>query len=129
MSINVIREYYSIIRDKIRHCYFETAILNINKLLSVYPKDEHAYYYKGVCNFALNDYRNAVINYNTAIKLNPGYAKAYFNLGVTYYIVKDYDKALINIAKALIIFEKQKELNKRKRAIDALNLIKKERGV
>ena len=129
MSINVIREYYSIIRDKIRHCYFETAILNINKLLSVYPKDEHAYYYKGVCNFALNDYRNAVINYNTAIKLNPGYAKAYFNLGVTYYIVKDYDKALINIAKALIIFEKQKELNKRKRAIDALNLIKKERRV
>ena len=128
MSLNVVREYYLIIKNKIKHCYFETAILNIDKLLSVYPKDEHAYYFKGLCKFALNDYRNAIINYNTAIKLNPAYAKAYFNLGVTFYVIKDYDKALINIAKALIIFEKRKELDKKQRAIDALNLIKKERG-
>ena len=97
------------------------------KLLQARPEDEQGYYYKGVCEFALEKPQAAIKSYNEAIKRDPGFAKAYFNLGVAYYVLKDYDNALINIGKALIIFSKQKELDKKKRCIDALTLIQKER--
>ncbi|MBQ4646185.1 MAG: tetratricopeptide repeat protein [Candidatus Gastranaerophilales bacterium] len=129
MNQNVLREYYSIIKNKIQQSHFETALINIDKLIYNFPKNEHAYYYRGVCEFALNNHKNSMKCYNMAIKLNPAYAKAYFNLGVIYYVAKQYDSALINIGKALIIFSRQKELDKKKRCIDALKIIEKERGI
>ena len=129
MQQKILREYYTIIKNKISLTHFETAMLSIDKLLYNFPKDEHGYYYKGVCEFALNNHNNAIKCYSAAIKLNPAYAKAYFNLGVVYYITKEYDFALINIAKALIIFSKQKELDKKQRCMDAIKLIEKERSV
>ena len=129
MNQSIIREYYQIIKSKISQTHFETAMINIDKLLFNFPKDEHGYYYKGVCEFALNNHKNAIKYYSAAIQLNPAYAKAYFNLGVVYYIYRKYDLALINIGKALLIFTKQKELDKKQRCIDALKLIEKERGV
>jgi tetratricopeptide (TPR) repeat protein len=128
MSQQLLREYYQIIKSKISQMHFETAMINIEKLLYNFPKNEHGYYYRGVCEFAMNNYENAIKCYSAAIKLNPAYAKAYFNLGVVFYVRKQYDSALINIAKALIIFSKQKELDKKQRCIDALKLIEKERG-
>ena len=128
MKQNILRQYYQIIKSKISQTHFETALINIDKLLYNFPKDEHGYYYKGVCEFALNNHQKAAKCYKAAIKLNPAYAKAYFNLGVIYYINKQYDLALINIGKALIIFSKQKELDKKQRCISALKLIDKERG-
>ena len=129
MNQYLLREYYQLIKNKISQTHFETALININKLLHSFPKNEHAYYYKGLCEFALTNYNNAIKYYSIAIQLNPAYAKAYFNLGVAYYLFKEYDLALINIGKALIIFSKQKELDKKQRCIDALKLIEKERGV
>ena len=96
-------------------------------LLSYSPKDEHGYYYRGVCEFALTNLKESMKCYQAVIKINPAYAKAYFNLGVVFYVLKDYDNALISIGKALIIFSKRKELEKKKRCIYALNLIQKER--
>ncbi|MBR5303520.1 MAG: tetratricopeptide repeat protein [Candidatus Gastranaerophilales bacterium] len=128
MKQKILREYYQIIKSKISQSHFETAMINIDKLLYNFPKDEHGYYYKGVCEFATNNHKNAIKYYNAAIKINPAYAKAYFNLGVVYYIYRQYDLALINIGKALVIFSKQKELDKKQRCIDALKLIEKERG-
>lgn len=129
MSQQILRQYYQIIKNKISLMHFETAMINIDKLLYNFPKDEHGYYYKGICEFALNNHKNAIKYYTIAIQLNPAYAKAYFNLGVAYYLFKKYDLALINIGKALLIFSKQKELDKKQRCIDALKLIEKERGV
>lgn len=127
MNQNVIREYYQIIKSKISLTHFETALVCINKLLYNFPKNEHAYYYKGVCEFALNNYKDAIKCYNIAIQLNPAYAKAYFNLGAIYCLFKEYDLALINIGKALIIFSKQKELDKKQRCLEALKIIEQER--
>lgn len=127
MNQAILREYYTVIKSKISQTMFDSALANIDKLLTYSPKDEHGYYYRGVCQFALADLKNSIKCYQAAIKINPAYAKAYFNLGVAFYVLKDYDNALINIGKALIIFSKQKELDKKKRCIDALTLIQKER--
>lgn len=129
MKQAILREYYTVIKNKISQTMFESALSNIDKLLAYSPKDEHGYYYRGVCEFALTNLKNSIKCYQAAIKLNPAYGKAYFNLGVVFYVLKDYDNALINIGKALIIFAKQKELDKKKRCIDALKLIQKERGL
>lgn len=123
----VLREYYQVIKNKISMCHFDTAMAIINKMLGIFPKDEHAYYYKGVCEFALNNYKSSVRYYTIAIQINPGYAKAYFNLGVSYFVLNRYDFALINFAKALLIFTKQKELDKKQRCIEAIRLIEKKR--
>lgn len=128
MNPATIREYYQLIKNKIQLAHFETALHTIDKLLDVNPKDEHAYYYKGVCSFALENYKQATKCYSIAIQLNPAHAKAYFNLGVTLYISRQFDLALVNFAKALIIFTKQKELDKKQRAMDAIKLIEKERN-
>ena len=122
-----MREYYQVIKNMLSQTRFEAAISSISKLLSINPNDEHGNYYKGTCELALEKYRDSIESFNKTIKLDPSYAKAYFNLGVCYCILKKYDPALINICKALIIFTKRKELDKKKRCIDALKRIEKER--
>lgn len=127
MNKIAIREYYHVIKNLLVQQRFETALSSISKLLSQNPNDEHAYYYKGVCEFALEKYKDALKSYNKAITIDPSYAKAYFNVGIYYYIMKEYDPALINIAKALVIFSKRKELDKKYRCIEALKKIEIER--
>lgn len=129
MSQNILREYYLIIKDKIQKMQFTSAKNSIDKMLCAFPNDEHGYYYKGLCEFVFEDYKNAIKNYSTAIKLNPAYAKAYFNLGITFYLLKQTDLALINIARALVIFTKTKELDKKQRCLEALKFIEKERQI
>lgn len=129
MSQNILREYYLIIKDKIQKMQFTSAKNSIDKMLCTFPNDEHGYYYKGLCEFVFEDYKNAIKNYSTAIKLNPAYAKAYFNLGITFYLLKQTDLALINIARALVIFTKTKELDKKQRCLEALKFIEKERQI
>lgn len=124
---NIIREYYTVIKNRLTQLRFDAALSSVVKLLQACPNDEHGYYYKGVCEFALEKPQAAIKSYNEAIKRDPGFAKAYFNLGVCYFILKNYDSALINIAKALIIFSKRRELDKKKRCIEALNVIERER--
>ena len=127
MDEKIINEYYRIIKNKISQFNFESALHNTDRLLTNFPNESNAYYYKGVCSFALEKIDESIKYYSKAISLNIIHAKAYFNLGVAYYVKNNYDNALINIAKALIVFSKQKELECKKRCIDALNFIKTER--
>ena len=127
MNNEVLKEYYLIIKNKIISAGFHSAMANINKLLASFPNESNAYYYMGVCNFALERYEEAMTAYLKAISLNIAHAKAYFNLGVVYYVQNDFDNALINIGKSLILFSKEKEINSRQRCIDALNFIQSER--
>lgn len=119
----ILKEYNLIIKNKISLGNFNSAIASIQKLLGYAPKTDFGYYYLGVCNFALEKYKQSITDYAQAIKLNPTNAKAYFNLGVSYYMLKYNDYALINIGKALFLFSKAKELDKKERCIEALRLI------
>ena len=127
MSNEILQEYYRIIKNKIISAGFHSAIANIHKLLANFPDDSYAYYYMGVCNFALERYDESMASYLKAISLDITNAKAYFNLGIVYYLQNDFDNALINIGKSLVLFSKQKELNCKQRCIDALNFIQRER--
>lgn len=129
MDGEILREYYMIIKSKITNARFESALASVEKLLYNFPSDEWGYYYKGVCEFALEKYPQATKNYLNAIQINPAFGKAYFNLGVCFYITRKYDLALINIGKALIVFTKQRELDKKQRCIDALKYIESERNM
>lgn len=128
MNKNIIRQYCIIIKNKISQARFESALESINKLLYNFPKNEYGYYYKGVCEFAMEKYEDALKNYIRAIKLQPAFAKAYFNLGVCLYMLNKYDSALINIGKALIVFSKQKDSDAKERCIEALKFIESERN-
>lgn len=128
MQNNILKEHFETIKIKIRQSRYETALEDINKILSSCPKSELAHYYKGVCELAMDKVEKAAKSYSNAIKINPAFAKAYFNLGVCFFTLGKMDKALINIGKALVIFSKVKNLSAKKRCIDALNLIQDERN-
>jgi len=128
MNNSIVEQYYLIIKNKISQASFEAAMRSIDKLIYHFPQNAEGYYYKGVCNFALEKYEDAFKFYKKAIEINSIHAKAYFNLGVCYYVYNKYDHALINIGKALIIFSKQKESDCKERCIEALKLIKMERN-
>lgn len=124
-----LSEYYSVIKNKISDGNFQSALNSIDKILKSYPHDANAHYYKGVCNFALERYSVAIKNYSIALNLNSVFAKAYFNIGICYYMIKYTDYALINIGKALFLFSKTKELDKKERCIEALKLIESEQNL
>ena len=123
MDENIVTEYYQIIKNKIAQADFDSAIRSVDKLLYNFPNDEWGYYYKGVCEFALENYEDAIKNYKIAIQLNPLFAKAYFNLGTCYHTMEYYDSALISIGRALVIFSKQKDAEAKQRCIEALHQV------
>ena len=120
---SILREYYIAIKSKIKIARFDSAISSIDKLLYNCPNDEWGYYYKGVCEFALEKYQLAMKYFAIAIQINPAFGKAYFNLGICFYLSRKLDLALINFAKALVIFTKQRELDKKRRCIDAIKMV------
>ena len=127
MSQYAIYEYYSLIKSKISQANFDAGIALSNKIIQLAPKDPWGFYYKGVCQFALERYEDAIKNYRKALELNPIFAKAYFNAGVCYFMLQYNDYAMISIAKALLIFSKSKNKEGKERCIEALKLLK-ERG-
>ena len=124
----IIAQYYSIIKNKIDRMQFNSALASVDKLLTNFPNNEYGYYYKGVCEFALNRLVHSIRSYTNAIELNPAFAKAYFNLGSSHFSMQQYDLALINIAKALVLFTRLKEQDNRQRCLEAIKIIEKERG-
>ena len=127
MDNSIINEYYRIIKNKISHSNFDSAMGSIDKLLTNFPQNSQGYYYKGVCNFAMEKYEDSIASYMMSLSIDPAFAKAHFNLGVAYYILNNYDEALIHIAKALVIFSNLKELDCRARCVAAIKLIESER--
>ncbi len=127
MDESIVVEYYQIIKNKIAESDFISAIRSAEKLQYNFPNNEYGYYYKAVCEFALEKYKDAIKNYQTAIQLNPLFAKAYFNLGICYSTLGYYDYALISIGRALLIFSKQKNSQAKQRCIEALKTVESER--
>lgn len=127
MDNEILNEYYLIIKNKIAQSSYQSALGNIDKLLLNFPDDSKGYYYKGVCNYALKKYDEAIESYKKSISIDFLNAKAYFNLGIVYYTNNNYDEALINIAKAMVIFSKEKSLDSKQKCLDAINLILSER--
>ncbi len=127
MDKNIIEEYCFIIKDKISQQRFDAALSSAMRLKNNFPQNELGYYYCAVCEFAKEDFEKSAKHYKEALVVNPAHGKSYFNLGVCKYLEKNIDEALINIAKALVIFTKTKELDKKQKCLEALKLIEGER--
>lgn len=127
MNDEIVKEYCTIIKNKIANFNFDSAIQNADKLIINFPNCEYGYYYKAVCKYALEEIDEAIQNYKETIRLNPNFARAHFNLGLCYHSNKDYDNALINIGQALVIFSNNKELDFKTRCITAIKQIDQER--
>ncbi len=123
MDENALIQYYTLIKSKIAIGSIKTALEFTDKLLYSYPNNSYAYYFKGVCFFALESYETSIKYFVNALKLNPVFAKAYFNLGVSCFMLQKKDEALINIGKALVLFVKSNENEKKLRCINALRFI------
>lgn len=124
MNDEIIAQYCQIIKNKISCLRFDSALTSIEKLTINYPKNPIGFYFEGVCLFATRDFDGAIKSYKKALKLDENFAKAYFNLGVCYYILDDWDTALICFGKALLIFTREKELDKKQRCINAIKHIR-----
>lgn len=127
MDKNIVEEYCFIIKEKISQQRFDAALDSAMRLKKHFPQNELGYYYCALCEFAKEDFEKSAKHYKEALNINPAHANSYFNLGVCEYLDKKYDNALINIAKALVIFTKTKELDKKKKCLEALKLIESER--
>lgn len=128
MDKKIFEDYCFIIKEKISQQRFEAALASAMRLKQHFPQNEIGYYYCAICEFAIQNFDKSAKLYNEVLKINPANAKAYYNLGICEYLEKKYDNALINIAKALVIFTKTKELDKKQRCIEALKLIESERA-
>lgn len=117
---DIVNQYYQIIKNKISASRFESAIGSIEKLILNFPDDALGYYYQGVCEFALRYHENAICSYKKSLSLDCNNGKTYFNLGVCYFVLEDRQKALVCFTKALLIFMKDKELDKKQRCIQAI---------
>ena len=127
MDKNIVEEYCFIIKEKISQQRFDAALDSAMRLKKHFPQNELGYYYCALCEFAKEDFEKSAKHYKEALNINPAHANSYFNLVVCEYLDKKYDDALINIAKALVIFTKTKELDKKKKCLEALKLIESER--
>ena len=73
---------------------FEEAVKIFNKVISLFPSNIEAYFYRGSSYMALNMYDMAIEDYSKVIDLDLDHYKAYLNRGITYHLKGELDKAI-----------------------------------
>lgn len=98
--------------------FYEKAITNYRKYLSVHPENADARVDMAICYYNINDYDNAITEMETAIKYQPSHQLAYLNLGIV-------NLAAQNVDASKTWFKKTIELDQNseagKRAKELLN--------
>ncbi len=129
MEYDINKEYCKIIQNKINMNEYETALDNAIKLVSYSPDYALAYYYCGLCHFALGNFNDSINNYEKCIELDPAFAKAYYNLGVTIYYLNKHKEALNYVEYAYKLFSKTEDKEACVKCLDSIEYIKEEHGL
>ncbi|WP_239662075.1 tetratricopeptide repeat protein, partial [Brachyspira hyodysenteriae] len=79
----------------------EEAIVDFNKSIELNPKNEKAYFNRGIEKIKLARYEEAIVDFNKAIKLNKNYEKAYSNRGIAKVKLARYEKAIVDFNKSI----------------------------
>jgi tetratricopeptide (TPR) repeat protein len=79
----------------------EKALADYSRSIKIDPKDEYAFYNRGIVYLNLMQYQNAIDDLSTSIKLKHKQNKAYYDRGVSYYNIDEYKKAAKDFSKAL----------------------------
>lgn len=82
---------------------FKEAIEELNKALSIKPKDANAYNNLGVTYSTMGDKSAAVSCYLKAIEFDPEFAEAYFNLANAYSALGKNEEAIFSYRKAIAL--------------------------
>ncbi len=69
---------------------YKGAIVDLNKALSLNPKNANAFYCRATCKHQTEDYKGAVEDYSKTIKLKPTYADAYTKRGYSKFNLLNY---------------------------------------
>ena len=80
---------------------FEEAVKIFNKVISLFPSNIEAYFYRGSSYMALNMYDMAIEDYSKVIDLDLDHYKAYLNRGITYSEKGELDKAIEDYSKVI----------------------------
>jgi len=80
---------------------FENAVLDLNRLLELFPDSFRAYNSRGSIFAAKGEHAKAIIDFNRAIDLNPKDGDAYNNLGLVLLEKKELDSAIYNFKRAI----------------------------
>jgi tetratricopeptide (TPR) repeat protein len=80
--------------------FFEVAIEQFTKAISLNPKHAQAYKYRGIVYDELGEHERAIPAYDEAIRLDPEYPWAYYHRGRAYQALGMRDEAARDSAKA-----------------------------
>ncbi len=123
MDYDISKEYIQIIKSKIKLGEYKSAILSANKLIEFDPELPIAYYLRGLCRYAQNDFLRSIEDYGFATAFDPNFAKAYFNMGVAKYQMKFKIDAIEDIKRAQRIFSKQNDQHAIRKCVESIDLI------
>ncbi|CAD8140567.1 unnamed protein product [Paramecium octaurelia] len=73
---------------------YEDAIECYNEAISINPKDEDAWYSKGLALFKLNQFEEAIECYNEAISIKPKYLYAWYDKGLALFKLNQFEEAI-----------------------------------
>ena len=82
---------------------YDKAISDFTRALEINPKDEAAYYNRGIAYVGKGQYYQAIADYSKAIEINPKLDKAYYHRGNAYVEKAEYDRAIRDYDKAIEI--------------------------
>ncbi|GBF22815.1 hypothetical protein tpqmel_0219 [Candidatus Gastranaerophilus sp. (ex Termes propinquus)] len=85
------------------------------------PTSALAYYYRGICNFELEDFMSSIEDYSKAIELQGDFAKAYYNRGTSKFHLTLVEDAIADIKTAQDIFKKQNDSEAVKKCAESLD--------
>jgi tetratricopeptide (TPR) repeat protein len=84
----------------------DQAIEDYNRAIKRDPKNEEAYYLRGMASAAKQDTERALEDYNKAIELNPKYVQAYLNRSMINLAAKELEPVIADTTKVIEINSK-----------------------
>jgi len=90
---NLKKEYYDTATQYGYKEDWKNAILYINKVIEVAPKDSTAYFQRAIFKEAIKDYKGAIEDYTIQGKINPSEPDNFFLRGIDRQKIKDYKNA------------------------------------
>lgn len=83
---------------------YNSAIEDLNWLIELNPREERAYYNRGLIYAQIGGNRQAIEDFNQTIRLNLNYAEAYYHRGMARADIEDYKGAIADLERAAKMF-------------------------
>lgn len=79
---------------------YQMVKADLDKVISLAPDFEYAYYNRANMLCQQNDYHAAMVDYDKSIEINPQFAEAYYNRGLTHIFMGQVKEGVADLSKA-----------------------------